>query len=87
MRRGQTACIFDSCSNMQDLLTWFVKFLEILQAKVDGEVDPEDPTLGLAKKAVTSNRKLCIEELEQVQGDAWLEIITHASLGCLFHAS
>lgn len=67
MRRGQTACIFDSCNDMKDLLTWFIQFLDILQVKVDREVDPQDPTLAQAKKAVTSNRELCIKELQQVQ--------------------
>ncbi len=66
MRRGQTACVFDSCANMGDLLTWFMQFLDILKAKVDNEVDDSDPTLEQAKKAVTANLDLCQTELNQV---------------------
>ena len=66
MRRGQTACIFDSCDNMYDLLSWFIQFLDILKIKVDREVDEGDPTLMEAKKSVASNREICVKGLEKV---------------------
>jgi farnesyl-diphosphate farnesyltransferase len=37
MRRGQTARLFDSCSNMGDLLTWFLLFLGTLEVKVSSQ--------------------------------------------------
>ncbi len=34
MRRGETATVFETCSDMGDLFKWFLKFLDQLEAKV-----------------------------------------------------
>jgi len=34
LRRGLTASVFDRCSNMHDLYSWFLTFLEVLEHKV-----------------------------------------------------
>eukprot|EP00955_Chlamydomonas_euryale_P112459 366131-Chlamydomonas_euryale.AAC.10 len=34
MRRGQTATVFDECSDMADLLRWFIMFLDMLQVRM-----------------------------------------------------
>jgi farnesyl-diphosphate farnesyltransferase len=39
MRRGQTACMFDGCDNMGDLLNWFLLFLDQLESKVGRQTD------------------------------------------------
>ncbi|KAG1666441.1 hypothetical protein FOA52_015111 [Chlamydomonas sp. UWO 241] len=68
MRRGQTATVFDSCSDMGDLLRWFTMFLDMLQAKVDSGVSPDDPTLSLARESVADNKAMCARALAQWRG-------------------
>lgn len=34
MRRGETATVFETCSDMGDLFKWFLKYLDQLEAKV-----------------------------------------------------
>ncbi|GAX82208.1 hypothetical protein CEUSTIGMA_g9636.t1 [Chlamydomonas eustigma] len=77
MRRGQTACVFDKCEDMDDLLSWFVQFLDILRAKVDHEVAPSDPTAELARKAISSNTHICQEELAKYKSLHPRSIVSH----------
>jgi hypothetical protein len=44
LRRGQTAKIFATCGDMGSLYAWLLRFLRIMQAKVDTEVAHTDPS-------------------------------------------
>lgn len=65
MRRGETARVFDSCSNLGDLLRWFAHFLAVLKKKVATEVDGTDPTLQEMRATIQSHTSACRTALQQ----------------------
>ncbi|KAL6758365.1 farnesyl-diphosphate farnesyltransferase [Haematococcus lacustris] len=67
MRRGQTAQVFDACSDMGDLFRWFLTFLSLLDKKVSGQVHGDDPTLQQAQALVAQHTQLCSTALAKWQ--------------------
>eukprot|EP00879_Flechtneria_rotunda_P012100 GHRR01012635.1.p1 GENE.GHRR01012635.1~~GHRR01012635.1.p1 ORF type:complete len:188 (+),score=74.24 GHRR01012635.1:336-899(+) len=69
MRRGLTACVFDECDGMTDLLSWFMSFLQQLQEKALIEVPKSDPTRDDLLELVSSNLQQCEQELQRLKQD------------------
>mmetsp|Transcript_20164 Transcript_20164/g.36231 ORF Transcript_20164/g.36231 Transcript_20164/m.36231 type:complete len:519 (-) Transcript_20164:72-1628(-) len=67
MRRGLTATVFESCSNMGDLLHWFLLFLTQLQETAETSTASNDPTLSLLQSTVRGHIDLCREALAKYE--------------------
>jgi len=67
LRRGLTARVFDEVYSMSDVFSWYVNFLEQLQAKVEREVAAHDPTLLETVEAVGHCLELCRHGQEKAQ--------------------
>ena len=59
--------MFDEVYSMSDVFSWYVNFLEQLQAKVEKEVAAHDPTLLETVEAVGHCLELCRHGQEKVR--------------------
>lgn len=66
LRRGQTATIFETCSDMGALLSWFQRCLRALEAKALGQVDSTDPSVDKMRALLASHQALVSKELDKV---------------------
>jgi farnesyl-diphosphate farnesyltransferase len=66
LRRGLTARVFDEVASMSDVFTWYLSFLEQLEAKVEREVAAHDPSLSDTAEAVGQCLELCRQGLDKV---------------------
>ncbi|KXZ56552.1 hypothetical protein GPECTOR_1g496 [Gonium pectorale] len=65
MRRGETATVFETCNHLGDVYSWFLKYLDVLEAKVAGQVAADDPSLPETRQAVSSAKQLIGKSLAE----------------------
>ncbi|KAF5842637.1 farnesyl-diphosphate farnesyltransferase [Dunaliella salina] len=82
LRRGLTASVFDRCSDMHDLYSWFLAFLDTLEHKVLYDVAGEDPTREDVLDQVTRNKDACVSGLQQLEKKTPSGAMTSLGLAC-----